>query len=63
MPDSNMRKDLIKKLLKDINYDINQNDINIIVASLDGYSCSDIKALLKYASMNPLRNMSKYLIY
>ena len=59
MPDKSMRKDLLNKLLKGVNFNMDGHDINSIIKNLEGYTCSDMKALIKDASMNPLRNISK----
>lgn len=57
LPDSDARKGLINKLLKEVPHKISQNELNEIVRMTEGYSSSDLNALCKEAAMEPVREI------
>lgn len=59
IPGQNDRKALIKQGLKDIKHDITPKQLISISKQLDGYSGSDIAAIIKSAAFAPLKEISK----
>ncbi|KAL4427400.1 hypothetical protein ABPG74_009672 [Tetrahymena malaccensis] len=59
VPDENTRLHLIKYYTKEAVTSLNEKQMKELVKKIDGYSCSDIKALVKEACMLPLRKLKK----
>lgn len=55
MPDREMRKLLLKRLLSKNNYRLKENELNEIVELTEGYSGSDLTNLTKDAALGPIR--------
>ncbi|XP_073824914.1 fidgetin isoform X2 [Musca autumnalis] len=55
LPDFNARIDILKNLLKTVDNDLSQQDIEEIGNISDGYSGADMESLCREASMEPVR--------
>ena len=57
LPDFEARKGQILKLLKGVEYSINESQLNKIVNQTEGYSSADLTAVVKDVAMAPLRDI------
>ena len=55
MPDLRMRASLVGKLLEQVTNELNERDLLAVARHLDGYSASDVAALVREAAMGPIR--------
>jgi spastin len=55
MPDVRMRAKLIGKLLEQVTHVLNERDLTTVSKHLEGYSASDVAALVREAAMGPIR--------
>ncbi|XP_015368967.1 PREDICTED: fidgetin-like protein 1 isoform X2 [Diuraphis noxia] len=58
LPDSQARKDMIKKLVDSENHVLSDDDLEKIASLSNGYSGADMKSLCQEASLGPIRSMS-----
>jgi SpoVK/Ycf46/Vps4 family AAA+-type ATPase len=59
LPDEMNRLALIKNLLNDSRYSISKHEFNQMSKAMEGFSASDITALVKEAAMQPIRNLER----
>ncbi|EGD80981.1 spastin [Salpingoeca rosetta] len=62
MPDLEMRKGLLKKLLSKVPHKISDREFQALAGMAEGYSCSDISALARDAALNPTRELGERLV-
>jgi spastin len=58
LPEPETRFQLLKHLLRKQENDLKERQLKDLVACTDGYSCSDLTALAKEASLYPLRDLT-----
>lgn len=58
LPDSTARQAMIFHNLKEANVDLSDQDTEILLKMTEGYSCSDLKAVVKEAAMFPVRELT-----
>ena len=62
LPNGEARRDLILRALETVKHggtDVSESDLQALVAETDGYSGSDLKSVLKDASLEPIREMQR----
>eukprot|EP00045_Choanoeca_perplexa_P015191 m.185444 g.185444 ORF g.185444 m.185444 type:complete len:554 (-) comp16913_c1_seq3:1548-3209(-) len=57
MPDLRMRARLIGKLLEQVSHALSERDLLAVARHLEGYSASDVAALVREAAMGPIRSL------
>lgn len=62
LPEAETRKVHLQKLLSHQKHGLSEEDVDVLVKKLDGYSGSDITALAKDAAMGPLRSLGDALL-
>ncbi|EEP80601.1 spastin [Uncinocarpus reesii 1704] len=62
LPEDDVRKLQIQKLLSHQQHDLSEEEFDILVKATDGFSGSDITALAKDAAMGPLRKLGEALL-
>jgi len=58
LPDAAARAALITGLLGSVKAELTQRQLNQVVAATEGYSASDLTAVLKDSAMQPLRELN-----
>lgn len=56
-PDSEARRELVLKNLKEVEYELSKSELNKIVDKLEYYSASEIRNIIAEACMIPLREL------
>ncbi|KAF2788745.1 AAA-domain-containing protein [Melanomma pulvis-pyrius CBS 109.77] len=63
LPEDHVRKAQLKRLMSHQKHELNEDDMDRLVALTDGFSGSDITALAKDAAMGPLRSLGEKLLH
>ncbi|KAL4920299.1 P-loop containing nucleoside triphosphate hydrolase protein [Aspergillus aurantiobrunneus] len=63
LPEHHVRGQQVRRLLSHQVYDLDDEDIEVLVHVTEGFSGSDITALAKDAAMGPLRNLGEALLH
>ena len=58
LPDDPARRAIIEYKLKDANHGLSEEDMVMLVAETNGYSCADLNFVVKEAAMIPMRELS-----
>lgn len=58
LPDEPAREALIFHKLKDAKIELTPTDTNQLLKLTEGYSCSDLQAVVKEAAMTPVRELT-----
>lgn len=58
LPDEPAREALVFAKLKDAKLDISDEDKSQLLKMTEGYSCSDLQAVVKEAAMSPVRELT-----
>jgi len=58
LPDGPAREALIFAKMKDARLDLTGQEKEMVVQMTEGYSCSDLQAVIKEAAMSPVRELT-----
>ena len=58
LPDAEARQAMVSHKLKDTNSALNEADFDVLMKLTEGYSCSDLQAVVKEAAMCPVRELT-----
>ena len=58
LPDAVARESMLRHKMKEVKFDFSDEDWTSLNAKTEGYSCSDVQAVVKEAAMCPVRELS-----